>query len=438
MVDNFPPNPSNQARLSATDPAVWCLVENAAFFVAMASADRQCLSQLCQYRRFSYQQLRQICEWAADFRCWGEPPLADFVGNANTGPGLFEHLRQHWLGLCNSQKSYTDADSLQLDVSVGRERQFLFRSKAGLGLGRCPVASLKTRCCNLRTLDVVEGCGFDCSYCAIKTFYEPGALVVDPDFGAKLRALSLPQDQDFHIGTGQSSDSLLCLEQADNLAALLDFARRHPRVILEFKTKSAAIEALLDHQLPPNLLCTWSLNTPVIIAKEELRTASLEARLAAARTLADRGTLVGFHVHPMVQYQGWQADYTALCQCLLAQFRPAELATISLGTLTFTKPVLKRLRQSLVKSKILQMPLVEAAGKFSYPLASKQELFSCVYQALAPWHGQVFFYLCMEDPDLWIHVFNYQYDSNEALERAMIQAYKAKIAAIMEAPNGRA
>jgi len=82
------------------------------------------------------------------------------------------------------------------------------------------------------------------------------------------------------------------------LDALFLFAKENPNVILEFKTKSDNIKYFLGHEVPNNILCTWSLNTPTIIKNEEHLSASLDKRLASARAVADKGVKVGFHFHP--------------------------------------------------------------------------------------------------------------------------------------------
>lgn len=63
-------------------------------------------------------------------------------------------------------------------MNVPKEQKFTFKvaEKQGFGLGLCPVASEKTRCCNLLTLDAVESCGFDCSYCSIQSFYNQNTI----------------------------------------------------------------------------------------------------------------------------------------------------------------------------------------------------------------------------------------------------------------------
>jgi spore photoproduct lyase len=53
-------------------------------------------------------------------------------------------------------------------------------------------------------------------------------------------------------------------------------------------------------------------------------------------------------------------------------------------------------------------------------------MFSHAYECFTPWHGQVFFYLCMENQRLWRPVFGFDYSSNQAFEEAMKASYFAK------------
>jgi spore photoproduct lyase len=277
------------------------------------------------------------------------------------------------------------------------------------------------------TLDAVQNCGFDCSYCSIQSFYHGDEIRFDRSFAAKLAALRLDPEKTYHIGTGQSSDSLMWGNREGVLDALIAFARRHPNLILELKTKSSNIGYLLRQELPANILCTWSMNTPSIITHEEHHTASLERRLRAARRMADQGVLVGFHFHPMVHYDRWREDYGEVFARLRDCFSPSEVAMVSLGTLTFIKPVMRQIRRRDFKTKILQMPLENADGKLSYPRARKIEMFRHAYRSLADWHPEVFFYLCMENQSLWEPVFGYYYGSNQAFEMTMKASYMAKI-----------
>jgi len=375
---------------------------------------------------FSFQELKQIIDMSIDFEMWNEKRIYEIWENKENRKKTFTYIKNGWQELKNRPKSYANF-SKDAPYNHSKKISFIKVEKEGIGLGRCPVVSPKTRCCNLYTLDAVESCGFDCSYCSIQSFYNENKIGFDKNFAQKLKTLKLDPNRYYHIGTGQSSDSLLWGNKEGIMEALFEFASDNPNVILELKSKSKNIKYLLENDVPKNILCTWSLNPTTIIENEEHLSASLDERIGSARALADKGVLVGFHFHPIVVYENYLDEYKEIVDRLTKTFEPREVVLVSMGTLTFIKPVIKKLRERDFKSKILQMPLVDASGKFSYPLDTKQEMFKTLYDAFEPWHKKVYFYLCMEDHSLWKKVFGFEYNSNEEMEKDMINSYNNKI-----------
>jgi spore photoproduct lyase len=379
--------------------------------------------------RFSQQELRQLSEIGVDLNQWGEPSIVEAWPPAPAAGLPNKERRTAVVGAMRRHANHLRATPKEYSLPVaragsGQDRiRFRARERDRLLVCDCPVASERTRCCNLLTLDAVENCGFDCSYCSIRSFYRDNEIHFDSSFADKLKNLTLDPEQIYHIGTGQSSDSLMWGNRFGVLDALTDFARRYPNVILELKTKSKNVSYFLKNEIPRNLICTWSLNSPTVIENEEHRTAPLAARIQAARQLADRGVVVGFHFHPMVHYAGWEADYAELFALVEGGFDPSEVALVSLGTLTFTKSVIRQIRNGGFRTRILQMPMVESDGKLSYPDEIKRQMFSRAYASLASWHDRVFFYLCMENQRLWRPVFGFDYPSNQAFEEAMKASY---------------
>lgn len=383
--------------------------------------------------RFSKQELRQLSEIGVDLNQWNETSI---MGAWPDAPAANLPPKKRRALVVGALREYADAlraKPKEYCVAVDLAGSGQYRIRSGvreggrLGLGLCPVASPRTRCCNLLTLDAAENCGFGCSYCSIQSFYHDDEIHFDSRFADKLEALKLDPERTYHIGTGQSSDSLMWGNRFGVLDALMDFAERHPNVILELKTKSKNVAYFLRRPIPSNVVCTWSLNPPAVIRNEEHRTAPLKERLHAARRVADRGILVGFHFHPMVQYSGWKQDYSDLFSRVTEGFDPSEAALVSLGTLTFTRSVIRQIRDAGFHTRILQMPLTESDGKLSYPDAIKLQLFRHAYEGLAAWHERVFFYLCMENQRLWRPVFGFEYPSNQAFEEAMKASYLEKI-----------
>jgi len=408
-------------------PAKMRSVFNSSPFENLVSDERILIEKSALRYRFTHQELKQLVDMALDFRMWDEDGIGSCLkGDFKSGKEAFRSVRTHWEDLKTRPKSYAGFKGSTEQKSAGA-KSLVPISRESPGFGRCPVASEKTRCCNLLTLDAVEGCGYDCSYCSIRYFYDGDSIGIDENFIDKIEALEIDPLITYHIGTGQSSDSLMWGNKAGILDALLVFADKHPNVILELKTKSDNISHLLSRDVPANVLTTWSLNPQVIIENEEHFTASLEQRLNAAERMAGKGNLVGFHFHPMVYYDNWEEDYVSLFQQLVKRFNPDSVVMVSLGTLTFIKPVIKKMRGRKMKSRILQMPLEDAEGKYSYPLDVKRDMFRKGYDSLTEWHDRVFFYMCMEDAGLWKDVFGYEYADNEAFETAMLKSYKGKI-----------
>lgn len=394
-------------------------------FTKLPANEQMFIEQKAHELRFSHQELKQIIDMARDLGMWDEKNIINIFPEHDQKRVVFERLKRAYEEIRNRPNSY---ENFTLK-NIPTEQKYTFKTqnKEGFGLGLCPVASEKTRCCNLLTLDAVESCGYDCSYCSIQSFYNQNTITFDSGFKDKLLNLKLEQNKTYHIGTGQSSDSLMWGNREGILDALFEFAKNNPNVILEFKTKSDNIKYFLENEVPKNIICTWSLNTPTIINNEEHLTTSLEKRINAARALADKGVKVGFHFHPIVEYENYLEEYGEVYKKLINRFTPDEVVLVSFGTLTFIKPVIKKLREREFRTKITQIPHTDASGKTSYPHATKVEMFKHAYESFAPWHQDVFFYLCMEDHAMWKQTFDYEYFTNNDFEKAMLSRYCKKL-----------
>ena len=165
----------------------------------------------------------------------------------------------------------------------------------------------------------------------------------------------------------------------------------------------------------------------MFIDHEEHGTASLNQRLQAAKDLSRKGVLVGFHFHPIVYYEGYENDYKNIVKKVMSMFKPSEVAMISMGTLTYIKPAINKLRSTGLKSKVLQIPMADAVGKSSYTKEIKKEIFSTVYDQFQPWHKDVFLYLCMEESSVWESVFGSYYKDNVDFETALFDSVSTKM-----------
>ena len=408
------------------------LLENDAIYASLGKDSKSAIAHIGEKYNFSFQELRQLTEISVDFKMWNEKPISscleiienDYQEKPNKKVILAE-IKKVWNSLKNSKANYEDIPSkshYRPDL-----RKIKYTESDNKVLGMCPVASDKTVCCNLMTVDAIQGCGLGCSYCSIQTFYTDGKISIDKNLSEKLNNITLDPNKNYHIGSGQSSDSLAMGNTGGVIDAQLDFARKNPNIIFEFKTKSKNIKYLLNTDVPKNVFVSWSLNPQIFIDNEEHGTASISQRLASARALSDNGILVGFHFHPIVFYNNYQKDYSDIIQNLRHMFSSDEIAMISMGTLTFIKSAIKKLRKAGLNTKVLQIPMSDAVGKSSYSLEIKKEIFNHVYNEFSFWHEKVFFYLCMEESIVWEMVFGSYYKNNEQFESALFNSVYSKM-----------
>ncbi len=386
----------------------------------------------------SFQQKRILKEEAQDLQLWGGVQITDLMPSLEEFSALQKNQAKQVYNKVIAQisklrKAPTDYSDFNPTFNFDSQKPSIMPDfKAPdtiIGNCPCPKDGELTRCCNLKTLDAVQQCGFACAYCSIQSFYANDQIKVVSNLEEYLDTLTL-EEGTWHIGTGQASDSLLLSDDYGTLTALGKFARKNPKVVIELKTKSARTD-WLSLNLPQNIIATWSVNAPTIVQKEEHLTASLKGRIAAAKKCTQAKRLVGFHIHPMVYFKGWKEEYKTLVEEICREINPDNVVMIGIGALTFTKQNLKALRESGRPTRVTQMELTPAAGKFSYPLEIKQEMFSYVYSLFpSDWKEKVFFYLCMEDPSLWQPCLGRQYASNANFETDMKAHYLAKIALV--------
>ena len=391
--------------------------------------------------RFTLQELRIFIESAIDLNVWNEESLMSHWQQWRLSTDLkgrefkkwvFRKLEELLFELREKENDYSG--ELAKKTSYRNQKVTTLNETTDTKIfGRCPVYSNATLCCNLQTIDAVKNCAFGCSYCSIQTMYTDDNIQFDEHFSKKLDAIELDPNKHYHIGTGQSSDALIWGNTNGILDDLFRFARKWPNALIEFKTKSKNVDYLLQSEVPNNVMCSWSLNPDIIINNEEHLTPNLNKRLKAARSVADKGIRVGFHLHPMVIHKEWQQNYLALIRNVIEQFHTDEVVFVSFGSLTFPKPVIKKIRSYGIKSKIHQIPMISnPEGKMTYPDNIKEQLFHYAYESFKPWHHKVFFYLCMEEKKIWDLTFGESLKNNEVFENILIESALKKMSTTIQ------
>jgi len=153
----------------------------------------------------------------------------------------------------------------------------------------------------------------------------------------------------------------------------------------------------------------WSLNSPMIMAREEIRTATLEERLQAAVRCAGWGYKLAFHFDPIILHKGWQEGYRHTIRQLFAMVPAEAIVWISLGALRFLPSLKQIAAERFPASRFFYQEFIEGLdGKRRYFRTERVAMYRCLVDELRQ-HAdpRTCIYFCMENDTIWEQVFGF-------------------------------
>ena len=296
-------------------------------------------------------------------------------------------------------------------LTNGKKHLVLCKNR-GRFLKPCP-ATREYRCCDYQVLNVGMNCPMDCVYCILQAYLNNPRLsffVNTDDLLAELTTAFAETPQTFRrIGTGEFTDSM-ALDRVTGLSRILiEFFKDQPNAVLELKSKAVALDNLKHSEHGGRTIMAWSLNSTEIMAREELRTAGLDQRLAAAAQCAAWGYKLAFHFDPLIYHPGWQNGYKETIDRLFATVPAASIVWISMGALRFL-PALKNIATARFPgSRFFHEEFVLGLdNKFRYFRPVRTEMYRYMAHHLSRHLDQdTCLYFCMESDDIWRDVFGF-------------------------------
>ena len=297
------------------------------------------------------------------------------------------------------------------NLSAGKRYLLLCRNR-GAFFKPCP-GTREYRCCDYQVLNIGMNCPMDCVYCILQAYLNNPWLSffvnVEDLFSELDVALDKEPQRFFRIGTGEFTDSL-ALDSLTHLSPrLVTYMANRDNAVLELKSKSVSINNLegLDHQ--GRTIVAWSLNSPSIMAREEIRTATLEERLQAANQCAAWGYSLAFHFDPIILHDGWQEGYRQTIARLFASVPAESIAWISMGALRYL-PALKQIAaERFPASRFFYQEFIDGLdGKRRYFRPQRVAMYRFILDELRKQaHPRTCIYFCMENDTIWREVFGF-------------------------------
>ncbi len=306
------------------------------------------------------------------------------------------------LVISDSSEVYSYINGAYDPVSLAKHTLYITQNK-GAVIKECPGTSEYT-CCDYTILHTGTFCTMDCSYCILQAYFHPPLLQYFAGFNLLKKSLSdvFSQNKIFRIGTGEFTDSLIWEKISLMPQFLIETFAKQDNCILELKTKTVNIDSLLPLNHNGKTILAWSLNTPTVIQSEEKGTASLSARLKAARKAQQAGYKLAFHFDPLVIYPGCENEYKQVIKEIFKHVQGNNIVWISIGSFRFM-PALKPIIENRFSESVI------CYGEFICGLDNKMRYFKPLRIALykkivsyiKEYAPEVLVYFCMEDEQVW-------------------------------------
>lgn len=309
--------------------------------------------------------------------------------------------------------SYELINSIE-DLDTQNKSNIIFRIKKGRFLEPCP-GTPSYICCGYYILSPVENCPFECTYCILQAYFNNENIIVYANIDDMISELgSIKNRKIYRIGTGEFSDSLFLVATQFYLEKLLSFFSQNNEIYLELKTKSDVVPEIAYRYPQKNLIFSFSLNSPEITNKEEGKTASIENRIKIAKEMSLLGFPLSFHFDPIIEYRGWENDYKYTIDLLFNEVKEDRILWISLGTLRFIPSLKDIAERNYPKTNIFKNEfIIGLDGKKRYFRKKRVLIYKKMLSMIREKAKNVFVYLCMENEDVWMDVFNIKMSSKK-------------------------
>ncbi|MFH1062489.1 MAG: hypothetical protein V1747_06350 [Candidatus Omnitrophota bacterium] len=282
--------------------------------------------------------------------------------------------------------------------------------------------------CNYWIFNLGFGCPYDCSYCFLQQYTNFPGIVLPAnldDFFEKFADFYKKINRPIRIGTGEFCDSLALDHITGYAQKLIEFFQDKP-VYFELKTKSNNIANILKLNPSRNIVISWSLNPESIVKSEELLTANLEQRLAAALAVQEKGFSLGFHFDPVIYSADWEKLYKPVIDLLYAKVKP-PFSWISIGSLRGTRKLKNSAELRFPESNIFYGELFLGEDKkLRYPKFIRKQIYEKMLQWIRGYDQKTPVYLCMEDADCW-NLINNNLNSSKKVEQYLLRIGKLKL-----------
>ena len=188
-------------------------------------------------------------------------------------------------------------------------------------------------------------CLYDCDYCYLQGMYQSANMVVYVNREDFMQATLPYLDKPMLVCTSYDTDLLAVEKLIGENRDWINFAKDHPNLNLELRTKSANFEAIADLTPSEQIVIAWTISPQEIIDQYESKTPPLAKRIASIKKAIDLGWQVRICLDPVIYTPDFDTIYPAFIDELFSLIEAEKVFEVTLGTFRMSSPHLKAIKK---------------------------------------------------------------------------------------------
>ena len=229
-------------------------------------------------------------------------------------------------------------------------------------------------------------CIYDCRYCFLQGMYRSAHYVLfvnyDDFFSAMDAKLVVHDGEDVWFFSGYDCDSLALDPLTGFAEHLLSYLETRPHAMVELRTKSTQIRALLGQAPLSNVIVAFSLTPEPAAVALEHKTPSVAKRINAMTQLAQNGWRLGLRFDPLLDDVRFEDHYQALFRDIFDRIDPACIHSITIGPFRMPAPFFSNVVRLYPDEPLLAGSFAHREGLITYPQEREAAMLAFCLDAL--------------------------------------------------------
>jgi|TARA_B100001123_G_scaffold61547_1_gene67177 spore photoproduct lyase len=229
-------------------------------------------------------------------------------------------------------------------------------------------------------------CIYDCRYCFLQGMYRSAHYVLfvnyDDFFSAMDAKLMTHEGEDVWFFSGYDCDSLALDPLTGFAQHLLSYLETRPHAMVELRTKSTQIRALLGQAPLSNVIVAFSLTPEPAAVALEHKTPSVAKRISAMTQLAENGWRLGLRFDPLLDDVRFEDHYQALFRDIFDRIDPTCIHSVTIGPFRMPDPFFSNVVRLYPDEPLFAGSFANREGLVTYPKAREAAMLAFCLDAL--------------------------------------------------------